>query len=193
MSGVDHPRRAILDGALPLAALLAVTLALAPLRPVTYGLATLYLVFAAGMASGGAERPGEPRLPWHLYGLAAGLLAALVPAIGIEPGLKPLLAVPLALVAVAFLAHLKVKLAHGVCRVGILSACGRRAHDARIGRTIEAMCLALMLGTMGTGPAAAGLYAVAGWLLTAAAVAEREPATNGPADQPRAGAPARAA
>jgi hypothetical protein len=98
--------------------------------------------------------------------------------------------------AFGFLVHLKVKLSHGVCRVGILSACGRRDHDARIGRTIEASCLALMFATLGTGPAAAGLYAVAGWLLTAAAVAEREPATSEtahPPDQLHAAAPAQAA
>jgi hypothetical protein len=196
VAGVENPRRAILDGALPLAALLAVSLALAPIRPAAYGLATLYLVFAAGMARGGADRPGEPELPWRLYGIAAGLLAPLVPLIGVKPELKPLVALPLAIVAVGFVVHLKVKLSHGVCRVGILSACGRRAHDARIGRSIEAMCLALMFATIGTGPAAAGLFAVAGWLLTAAAVAERpDPgeATSEPEGQRSSGVPAPAA
>src|SRR3712207_9482868 len=98
MAGVDHPRRPLLDGALPLAALLAVTLAIAPLHGVTYGLASVYLFFAAGMATSGADRPGEPLAAWRAYAIAAGLLAVLVPAIGFDGRLKPLLAVPLALV-----------------------------------------------------------------------------------------------
>ncbi len=192
MAGVDQSRRPLLDGAVPLAALLAVALVFAPLHSVTYGLAALYLVFAAGMASGGAERPGEPLLPWRSYGIAAGLLALLVPAVGIEPALRPLLAAPLALVAIGFAVHLRVKLRLGVFRVGILSACGRREHDARVGRTLETMCLALALGAFGEGPAAAGLFAVAGWLLAAAAVAERS-ATSAREDRPPASEPAPAA
>jgi hypothetical protein len=193
MAGVDHPRRAVLDGALPLAALLALTLAFAPLHGVTYGLAAVYLFFAAGISTSGADRPGEPLVAWRAYAIAAGLLAVLVPLVGIDGRLKPLFAVPLALVAFGFAVHLREKLRHGVCRIGILSACGRREHDARIGRTLETMCLALALGTIGDGPAAAGLFAVAGWLLTSAAVAERAGATSEREDQPPAAEPAQAA
>jgi hypothetical protein len=167
-----------------LAALLAVTLAFAPLHGVVYGLASVYLFFAAGMATSGADRPGEPLVAWRSYAIAAGLLALLVPLTGFDERLKPLLAVPLALVGFGLAAHLRAKLRHGVCRVGILSAFGRREHDARIGRTLETMCLALALGTAGDGPGAAGLFAVAGWLLTSAAVAERDGATSEREDQP---------
>jgi hypothetical protein len=194
MSGVAQPRRPLLDGALPLAALLAVVLAFAPIRNAAYGLATLYLFFAAGMAASGADRAGEPLLAWRAYGIAAGLLAGIVPAIGFDERLKPLLAVPLALVAFGFVVHLRVKVRLGVCRVGLLSAFGRREHDARIGRTLEVMCVALALGTLGHGPAAAGLFAVAGWLLTSASVEERGGgATSAREDQPPAAEPARAA
>jgi hypothetical protein len=182
-----------LDGALPLAALLAVVLAFAPIRGAAYGLAALYLFFAAGMAASGADRPGEPLLAWRAYGLAAGLLAGIVPATGFDERLKPLLVVPLVLVAFGFLVHLRVKLRLGLYRVGILSACGRREHDARVGRTLETMCLALVLGTLGHGPAAAGLFAVAGWLLTSASVAERRAPTSEREAQPPAAEPARAA
>jgi hypothetical protein len=195
MPAVDHPRSPALDGALPLAALLAVTLIVAPLHGAVYGLASLYLVFAAGMASGGAERPGEPALAWRVYSIAAGLLALIVPATGIEPRLAPLAAIPLALFAIGFVIHLKVKLAHGVCRVGILSACGRREHDARIGRTLEAMCMVLAVATVAGGRPGAGLFAVSGWLLAAAAVAERpEPGVSyALEDRPPVAEPARAA
>src|SRR4051812_44736137 len=115
MAGVDYPRRPVLDGALPLAALLAVTLAFAPLHGAAYALASLYLFFAAGMATGGAERPGEPLLAWRAYAVAAGLLAVLVPASGLDGRLKPLIAVPLAMVAFGFAVHVRVKLRHGVC------------------------------------------------------------------------------
>jgi hypothetical protein len=171
-------------------------LIVAPLHGLAYGLAALYLVFAAGMATGGADRTGEPLLAWRCYSLAAGLLAAIVPATGIDERLKPLLIIPLAIVAFGFVVHVRVKVGHGVWRVGILSACGRREHDARVGRTLEAMCLALVLGTLGSGPAAAGLFAVVGWLLSAASVAERRPepaASCAREDQPPAAAPARAA
>jgi hypothetical protein len=168
-------------------------LAFAPIRGAAYGLATLYLFFAAGMAPSGAERVGEPLVAWRAYGIAAGLLAALVPATGFDDRLRPLLIVPLGLVALGFVVHLRAKLRLGVCRVGILSACGRREHDARVGRTLEAMCLALVLGTLGQGPAAAGLFAVAGWLLTSASVAERGGVTNAREDQPPAVEQVRAA
>src|SRR4051794_25878121 len=125
MAGVVHPRRPLLDGALPLAALLALSLAIAPFHGAAYGLAALYLVFAAGMASGGADRPGESAVAWRSYAVAAGLLALLVPALGLSDRLRPLLAAPLALIAFGFAVHLRTKLRHGICRVGILSACGR--------------------------------------------------------------------
>ena len=76
----------------------------------------------------------------------------------------------LAVFAAAFAVHLRAKAGHGICRIGILSACGRRAHDARVGRTLEATALVLAAAVAFSLPA---LYAVAGWLLTAAAVAER--------------------
>jgi hypothetical protein len=193
MAGAEHPRRAVLDGALPLAALLAVTLVFAPLHGVTYGLAAVYLFFAAGMATSGADRPGEPLVAWRAYALAAGLLALLVPMTGFDARLRPLLAVPLALAAFGLAAHMRVKARHGVCRVGLLSAFGRREHDARIGRTLETMLLAMALGTAGHGPAAAGLFAVAGWLLTSASVAERTGATSEREDQPPAAERAQAA
>jgi hypothetical protein len=195
MAELDDPRRPVLDGALPLAALLAAALLIAPLHAAAYGLAALYLVFAAGMATSGSDRPGEPDLPWRLYALGAGFLAIAVPAGGIDDALKPLVAAPLALIAAGLVIHVCVKGRHGIRRVGLLSAFGRREHDARIGRTLEAMAVALAVATAGTGPAAAGLYAVAGWLLAAASVAERGPAgsTSAREDQPPAAAPAPAA
>ncbi len=162
MAGMNAPRRALLDGALPLAALISVAMFVG--APATYAVTTLYLVFAAGISSGGAERPGEPELAWRLYGISMGLLAVTVPFGGVfvVPGL--------AVFAVAFLVHLRAKSGHGICRVGILSACGRRAHDARVGRALEAAGLTLAGAVVFDMPP---LYAVAGWLLTAAAVAER--------------------
>lgn len=165
MAGTDAPRRALLDGALPLAALLSVALLIGGMDGVVaYAITTLYLVFAAGISSGGSERPGEPDSAWRLYALSMGLLAVTVPFGGlfVVPGL--------AVFAIGFLVHLKVKAGHGICRVGILSACGRRAHDARVGRTLEAAALVLAAAVVLAAPV---LYAVAGWLLTAAAVAER--------------------
>lgn len=162
MATMDAPRRALLDGAVPLAALVSVALYLG--APVTYAVTTLYLVFAAGITSGGAERPGEPELSWRLYAISMGLLAATVPFGGlfVIPGLV--------VFGVAFVLHVRAKAAHGIRRVGILSACGRRAHDARVGRTLEVAALTLAAAVVLD---VAALYAVAGWLLTAAAVAER--------------------
>jgi hypothetical protein len=178
MAGTDAPRRALLDGALPLAALLSVALFVG--APATFAVATLYLVFAAGIASGGADRPGEPELAWRLYALGTGGLALLVPIIGFVPALKPVAALPLLAIAAGFAVHVRIKARHGVCRIGVLSACGRRAHDARVGRALELMVSVLAAATVVSGPWSAALYAVAGWLLTAAAVAERpEPRADG--------------
>ncbi len=66
-----------------------------------------------------------------------------------------------------------LKLRHGAVRIGILSACGRRAHDARVGRCVEVSGLVLAAAAITHGIASPALYAVAAWLLTAAAVAER--------------------
>lgn len=180
MSVRDHQGRALLDGALPLLALLSVALLIG--EPAVYAVTALYLVFAAGIASGGAERPGEPLAAWRFYAAGMGLLAVAVPAGGIwvAPGL--------AVFAAGFVTHLAVKARHGVCRPGILSACGRRAHDARVGRTLETAALCLAGAALLAFPA---LYAVAGWLVTAAAVAERP--TSGPGDRPLVAAPAPAA
>lgn len=183
MAGAEQPRRPLLDGALPLAALLTLALSLAPLHGAAYALAALYLFFGAGMAPSGADRPGEPLLAWRAYGIACGLLALIVPVAALVPRLAPLEIVPVAVAAIGFGVHVHTKAALGVCRVGLLSALGRREHDARVGRTLEAMLLALTLGAIGHGPASAGLFAVAGWLLTAAATAERRgapEATQGP-------------
>lgn len=179
MAVSDHSSRALLDGALPLVALLSVALLIG--RPAVLAVTVLYLVFAAGIASGGAERPGEPAAPWRLYAVAMGLLAPGVIADGlfVLPGV--------AVFAVAFVVHCVARAGHGVCRVGILSACGRRAHDARVGRTLEAAVLILAAGAVLAQPAP---FAVAGWLVTAAAVAERPEPTTAPEAQPLAAAPA---
>ena len=189
MAGAEQSRRPLLDGALPLAALLTLALSVAPLHGCAYGLAALYLFFGAGMAPSGADRPGEPLLAWRAYGLACGLLALLVPAVGFEPRLAPAELVPVMVAALGFVVHVRAKADLGVCRIGLLSALGRREHDARVGRTLEAMLLALGLGVLGSGPASAGLFAVAGWLLTAAATAERRSKSERE-DRPPASEPA---
>jgi hypothetical protein len=130
---------------------------------------------------------------WRAYAVAAGLLAAIVPAIGFDHRLKPLVAVPFALILFGLAVHVRAKRPLGICRVGLLSAFGRREHDARVGRTLETMCLALVLGALGSGPAAAGLFAVGGWLLSSASVAERGEPTSAREDRPPASEPARAA
>lgn len=182
MSGSDQPSHALLDGALPLMALLTVALYLG--SALTYAITTLYLVFAAGIGSGGADRPGEPDRAWRLYAISMGLLAVGVPLGGafVVPGLT--------VFAAGFLVHLGAKAGHGICRVGILSACGRRAHDARVGRTLEATALVLAAAVVFAAPA---LYAVAGWLLTTAAVAERPKGAATTATRPLAAGPAPAA
>jgi hypothetical protein len=195
MAGADTARRPFADGAIPLVALVAVVLLVPPLNNAAYGLAALYMLFGAGQAAHGSMRPGEPRLPWRLYGSAAAIMTIVVPLTAVTDVARHLLAVPLALVAAGFYLHVHVKARHGVWRIGVLSACGRRAHDGRVGRTVEARCLILAVATLTTGPTSAALYAVAGWLLSAAAVAERDDPSASwlPEVQPRGGGPARAA
>ena len=72
------------------------------------------------------------------------------------------------------------------CLAAVLSAAGRRAHDARIGRQLTAVTAAVLgatalaalhaageAGGIPTAEVGAALYAVAGWVLTSASVAER--------------------
>jgi len=229
MAAVAHARRAHLDGALPLAALLAATVLLAPLHGAAYGVAVLYLVFAAAMAARGADRPGEPPLAWRLYAAGAGALAVGVALRGLDRELAALATAPVVLLTAGLAVHLRAKARHGVRRHGLpealaglavasaaavvlpgtvagvaapvafglaalLTACGRRAHDARIGRTLQAACLALLAAAALSGPLAAALYAVAGWLLTAASVAERAAGvTSTPAVPPPGAEPSPAA
>ena len=193
MAAVDDARRPRADGALPLATLLGIALLVEPLHPALYGLAALYLTFAAAMASGGAERPGEPRGPWRLYALGAAGLAIVVPLGGIVEAVEPYELIPLGLIAAGFLLHVRLKLSHGVHRFGLLSAAGRRSHDARVGRTLEATIAVLAGAALLPAPGAPALYAIAGWMLTAASVAERESASSAREDQPPAAAPAPAA
>lgn len=182
----DRPAR--LDGALPLAALLALGLVVTPLHDALYAVAALYLTFAAAMASGGADRPGEPQLAWSLYALGAGFLAVFVPLGGFVDALRTAVYGPLVLMGIGFAAHTFIKAHHGgVVRIGLLSAFGRRRHDARIGRTLEATALMLVAAVLLSEPA---LYAVAGWLLTVAAVAERPDSEPEPAPRRMAQAPA---
>lgn len=169
-----QPRGAWLDGVLPLIVLLVLALVIG--STAVHAVTMLYLVFAAAMASGGADRPGEPAAAWRLYAIGTGALAVVVPLTAALPEVRPLLALPLTLLALGFAVHLRIKARHGLCRVGLLSACGRRAHDARVGRTLEAAALTLAAAVALTEPA---LFAVAGWLLTAAAVAERPEAAVG--------------
>lgn len=176
-------RRPALDGALPLALLLTVLLAVPRLHGLITALASLVLVFASATAlSTGAERPGEPPLAWRLYGIGAAALAVTVVVGGAAE------TVPLGVIVAGLLVHVHFKAPHGVQRFGLLSAFGRRAHDARVGRTLELACVAFALAPALDAPA---LYVVAGWLLTAAAVAERP--TSEPEGQPSPGAPAPAA
>lgn len=193
MAAVDDPRLPLADGAAPLCALLAVTLLIRPLHDVAYALAALYMTFAAAMATGGGERPGEPTLPWRVYAVGCAALAVIVPLTAFEPGLRFLELIVLGLLAIGFVAHVVLKFDHGAVRVGVLSAVGRRAHDARVGRTVEAAAVVLTAAAVTDGVASPALYAVAAWLLTAAAVAERSAATSEPGGQLPAGAPAPAA
>lgn len=191
METVDDRRLPLADGAAPLCALLGVTLAFRPLNDVAYALAALYLTFAAAMATGGGERPGEPSLPWRTYALGTAALAVIVPLTAFKPDLRFLELIALGLLAAGFVAHVVLKLRHGAVRVGILSACGRRSHDARVGRTVETAALVLAAAAIPEGVISPALYATAAWLMTAAAVAERP--TSEPAARPLAAAPARAA
>ena len=183
----------LLDGAAPLCALLLVTLTIRPLQDVAYALAALYMTFAAAMATGGGERPGEPALPWRLYAVGAAALAVIVPVTAFDGDLRFLELIALGVLAIGFVAHVALKLRHGAFRIGILSACGRRAHDARVGRTVEVAALVLAAAAITDGVASPALYAVAAWLLTAAAVAERRRLASEPEAQPHAAAPAPAA
>ena len=85
MSVSDHPSRALLDGALPLARTAFRRAAASggsdgiPVLAVT----TLYLVFAAGIATMGSERPGEPPAAWRLYALSMAALAVIGPVRGL--------------------------------------------------------------------------------------------------------------
>jgi hypothetical protein len=173
MAGVATKSRPLADGALPLVSLLAIVLLIPGLDKGAYALAALYLLFGAGQASHGAERDGEPTLPWRLYGSAAALLTIVVPLVGFVPASRPVLALPVALIAAGFYLHVHAKARHGTWRIGILSACGRRRQDARVGRTVELMCVALAVATASTGPGSAACFAVFAWLLTAASVSER--------------------
>ncbi len=185
MAVSDHSSPALLDGALPLIALLAVAMLLGgdaglPVHAVT----ALYLVFAAGIATGGAERPGEPFSAWRLYAGSMALLAVGLPFGG------PWSAPGLVLFGAGFVVHLVAKASHGIVRIGLLSACGRRAHDARVGRRLEAAALVLAAAVLFAQPA---LFAVAGWLVTAAAVPERPTREVARRPQPRAAVPAQVA
>jgi hypothetical protein len=191
MAAVENPRLPLADGAAPLCALLGVTLVFQPLNDVAYGLAALYMTFAAAMATGGGERPGEPALPWRVYAMGTAALAVIVPLTAFRPDLRFLELIAVGLLAAGFVVHVVLKLRHGAVRVGILSACGRRAHDARVGRTLEAAALVMAAATVTEGVVSPALYATAAWLITAAAVAER-PTTEREA-QPLAAAPARVA
>jgi hypothetical protein len=194
MAGGADARRPIADGALPLAALLAPGLLFAALQPALYGLAALYLTFAGAMASGGAERPGEPEWPWRLYAVGAGALAVLVPLGGFVAAAEHWPLAGIGVIAAGFASHVAAKRRHGVHRPGLLSACGRREHDARIGRTLEGAVIVLAGAAALPEPAGPALYAIAGWLLAAASVAERDDgASSGPEDRPPASAPAPAA
>ncbi len=183
MAVVASARRPVLDGALPLAVLSAVLMAVPALRGALPWLAAVVLVFAAAMAlSTGADRPGEPAWAWRAYGAGAAALAVTVPIGGnVET-------MPLGLILVGLVIQIAVKARHGAHRVGLLSAFGRRAHDGRVGRTLELMCVALAAAAATHEPV---LYVVAGWLLTSAAVAERP--SSEPEAQPASGAPAPAA
>lgn len=180
MAAVADVRRPAFDGALPLAALLALLLAVPPLRVLVPWLAALLLVFGAAMSlTTGADRAGEPCWAWRAYGVGAAALAVTVLVGGAVE------TVPLGIFVVGLLAHVHGKARHGAHRIGLLSAFGRRAHDGRVGRTLELMCLALAIASVTHEPA---VYAVAGWLLTSAAVAERP--TSEPEGRPSSAEPA---
>ena len=171
MAAVHDARRPFLDGALPLAALVGGSLLLG-LPWLTYLLASLYLAFATGMGSEASHRANEPTRPWGLYALGAAALSALLPVVGLT-GARWLLAPGLVSILAGFYVHTRVLARFGRHRIGLLSAYGRRCHDARIGRTLEAFVAVIALATALTGVASAALFAVAGWLLTAGAVQER--------------------
>lgn len=211
----------MLDGAIPLVALLGLAVALEPLRGIVHAVAVLYLIFGAAMATGGADRTGEPAAAWRLYAVCAGALAVTSVLAGLGVGPDWIAGAPVALMTAGLAVHLHVKAAHGVrpagliaalpalvvvpavvvafailpaaqdgaailavvalaafCAAAALSACGRRAHDARIGWILAGVCLALVAATSlaalgARAELAAVFYAVAGWLLTTASVAER--------------------
>ena len=185
MALLADTRRPALDGAIPLAAVLTLLLAVPALRGLIPALAAVVLVFAAAMClSTGADRPGEPPLAWRLYGIGAAALAVTVVVGGAAETM------PLGVIVAGLLVHVHFKAPFGVQRLGLLSAFGRRAHDARVGRTLELACVTLTLAPSLDAPA---LYVVAGWLLTAAAVAERDELSSVPEGQLSSGVPAPAA
>lgn len=226
MAHARQAHRPLLDGAIPLVALLGLAVALEPLRGVVHAVAVLYLIFGAAMATGGADRTGEPTAAWRLYAACAAALAVTSALAGLGVGPDWIAGAPVALMTAGLAVHLHVKAAYGVrpagliaalpalvgvpavvvafailpavqdgaatltvvalvafCEAVALSACGRRAHDARIGWILASVCLALVAAASLAGMDArselsAVFYAIAGWLLTTASVAERPEAPS---------------
>ncbi|MGI8623965.1 MAG: hypothetical protein ACR2NB_10905 [Solirubrobacteraceae bacterium] len=176
MDRTANTREPALDGAVPLALLLAIPwlapMVGVPLRGVAYGVGMLFLGLGAALAGRAALRPDEPRWAWRLYALA-GLLAAaaLGGALVVELGGQ------------------EVDTALRVARASVgVVALGLALHvraDARPGGRLLAYGALVLVAAASAGrPAlAASLYAVAGWMLAGAAVME-PPAVTRPRPRP---------
>ncbi len=130
--------------------------------------------------------------------LVLGLLAHLRPRLGHGLRRDALVEAVPGLVAVPIVTLLTARLTLGLALAlvafmlaGVLQAGGRRAQDARIGWRLWATTTAVLAAgaLMPTRPeVGAALYAVAGWALTTAAVAERSaPTPATPPQPPRSG------